>query len=178
MLSMRLCILGRSSSTVHARKSGARRMGNTFFIIRRNVGRNAIPWRDVAMGSRSGAMTATRAEMRMVYDVVMPASPPSFCVTTEHAVAVGQIRARSRASMTRRYSVLGYSQSSRHSSENERHCIIASHRCKRLGFRSRGDTLQNATKSMQNSNVGCKTSMQCRMSPFTAGARGSSRPTM
>ena len=163
---------------LHAKNSGARRMGNTFFIISRNVGTNAIPCLDVASGSKSGAMTATSAEMSIVYDVVTPALPSSFCVTTEHAVAVGQMRASSRASMMRRYSVSGYSHSSRHSNENETHCIVASHRCSRLGFRSRGDTLQNATKSILNSNVGCRTSMQCRMSPFTAGARGSSRPTM
>lgn len=117
-------------------------------------------------------MTATTRLMRMVYAVVVAESPPSFCVTTAQAVAVGQMIASMNPSSTSLASVSGYNHSSAAQAANKPVCVSMSHRCQRRGFSAEGFTLQNATNSIMKSRVGCSISMKRSMLPFDSADNG------
>ena len=161
--------------TNHARNNGTMSNGNTLFIMVIKAGRKVIPACGCAKGSNSGHSSATIRLMMMVYDVVAAESPPSFCVTTAQAVAVGQIMASMKPSITNRASVEGNAHRSRQQSVKSAVCASSSHRCQRCGRRSDGFILQKETKSIRNSNSGCNSSVIQSMLPFTSAVKGNSR---
>ena len=155
---------------ISATNNGHRRRGNTFPIIMKNSVRKSSPACGSTRVRKPGAKRETIRLHRTIYVTSPLNEPPSFCTITADAVAVGQMK-HSMAPSQRsfREECVSPMPGKRHDRNSDRcsdcnarrenktnnaPCVRSRMPCHRCGFRLRGSTFKNDSRSIAKMSAG------------------------